>query len=173
MSIGLVNKKKKTRVGVFLFLKHSKNLGDKLVDKKNTYKIKFKGGYNQATDKLDLNISIDKKLRNIIKSVCINESVEYILSIGRHVNKSGKSKEQSMKFKRYLVKGPIISAMYGNYTQILFIKDFVDTGKLKLSFNEFEIRDRVIKEMKENIQSLLRAIEKINVNQSVPMEIIA
>jgi len=125
------------------------------------YKAKFKTSFNKKkSDFIFLNVSISEDLRNLIKEiVIINEETEFTFYNG----------EQEDKYKRYLVKKWVYSALYGSYKDFLFEKNLIDKNELKVKLIDVKRIDSLIEDFKENFRRFIEVVlkySKIDVNVS-------
>ena len=110
------------------------------------YTLNLKTSFNNKdSDKIFLNLSVNKPLQDLLKDCVINETIKFS-SFG-----------EGEVLTRYRVKKWVYNSVYEEAKAYLFVKNFIDSGKLKVGFLNVTNLDDV----NEGIKKALREVVKI------------
>lgn len=135
------------------------------------YKIKFLGKFSDKTDKLTLNIAMDGSLTKFLNT-CISAKGLSEQKIKVALGRDELGVQQFQEFERYLIKTPLAGSInYIDYSGFVFIKEFVQKGKVSIEFNDFEKRDQIKNSVKKTIKALLQQMNDGDVNETVVLDV--
>lgn len=133
----------------------------KLID---GFRIHFKQGLDKKGERAFLTLTFNSSLRAILKEVCINETTEDKFNQGR-INNEGSNQYQT--YERYKVKSIIYNSIYQTDKGLLFNKQLLNKGSLKLEFYNFIELETIKTRIKEGIQRALRVILNTDFEQTI------
>lgn len=123
------------------------------------YQAKFRTMFDKDTDEaIKLKINFAKDLRELISKVCLNKKVNFEVSLGQ--DNGGKNK--SLKSERYMVKRIAYSGLYGNYKDLMFITDLVDSGEIIIDIYDVNVLHSVIDDIKTSIKVFLEIVTRFS-----------
>lgn len=123
------------------------------------FSTKFKA---KDSDKIFVSMEISDDLRDLIKSVCLQEVMNFDFLIGEGA---------TVVMKRYKVKRWVYSSLNSNYRNCVFSQNLIDTGKDEFAFDDAERLESFLHYAKENLRDVVRIIEKwVNLKQTVVFE---
>jgi len=128
------------------------------------YKMTFRTFFNlDNSEHIILQVRISEELKNLIKSVTLNDEADYEFYDGdQHVTK-----------KRYKVKKWVFSSLNPQNRNSLFQKELLDSGEAKFKFACVSSLDSFMRDLKNNTKSLIQIIHnysEINTTVSFNLE---
>lgn len=141
----------------------------KQIDK---FKVWFKQGITDDGEKATLQITINRDLQQLLKSICIEEKIEEDFNFGL-IKKMGddsglvKTIKKTTKIKRYKVKSVIYNQIFTDWKELLFICDMVDKGVFIFEAGGLDYIEKVRKRFKEGIYYLIKATLDVDLEQTI------
>lgn len=126
------------------------------------YVMKMNSEFDESGDFIVLSLSISDELKDLLRECVINEVAEGGVYDGssRH------------SITRYKVRRPLYSLMSGDNRDILFEKNFLDTGKVTLQLRTVSWIDTVISEMRSNLKNLVDGLNRVkNSNVTITLNL--
>lgn len=133
----------------------------KQIDK---YKAFFKQSLEEGGDFVNLVIELNKELHLLIKSAVINQTTNTSTFLGLYDDKNNRV---LLNYERYKVKNILYGCMYHEFKDVLFLKEFVDSGKYTFKFSNLEYLEKFKSAIKDNMFLLIKNILSADLQQSV------
>lgn len=141
-----------------------------LVKRIGGYKIDFYTKFNhRESDRVFLVLECNPELKALLNKAIVEKSeIDFKHYLGYDENDNTVYSE----YKRFKVKTWIYSGLFQRSREFLFIKEFVENGKIAIPFLDKSILDEFLSDVKANIKNLVETIEKYtNLKVSVIYEL--
>ena len=114
------------------------------------YMMNIKRSFDRAkSEYIILKITVSEELRQLLKSAAIDEDTEESLRLG----------EINMNFQRYKVKKWVYSALsYSAYKTLIFHKQFLDEGEIRVEFDSVRVLDEFLTSLKQNVKTIIQTM---------------
>ena len=133
----------------------------KQVDK---YKAKFKQELNTEGDYINLTISLNTDLKDILKKSCLDGKVPTSFYFGDYDETGNRVK---LELQRYKVKSVVYGCLYQDYKDALFITDLIDNGEFTFNFKTLEVLEKFKMNFRDNLFNLLKNVLSSNLEQNI------
>ena len=138
-----------------------------------TIKMSTRFDKTQNPDLIYLSVGISKDLQEVIKSITLKETQNS--SIPKEYPETEYNDDGDRipykYFQRHKIMKPFYNALYGNFKEILFLKDIIKTGKVEIGLRDFETVENTMNHIKENVKSIIRNHTRINQEVTVDFDI--
>lgn len=128
------------------------------------YELFFKQGLSEEGDVCYLVYTANEALRVLLKKTIINDTMEFVFSTNE-VDDAGI--RIAKKVIRYKVKKAVFSGLYGNWKELLFLKEFIDKGTYSMNFGSTESIDRIKESIRDNLRTLIKTMSNMEVESSL------
>jgi len=147
---------------------------EKLFKKINGFKITATPHLKKNDDYPTITYKINNDLRELLRDLCVltetkNES--YYFGIVK-TDDDGDSIREEKKFKRYLIKTYIARSLSRSYEKLLFSKELLDNGVLKICFGARSYKLDFEDAFKKNINDVINVYLDLRTSQTTTFNLL-
>jgi hypothetical protein len=123
------------------------------------YEIKFKTSIDEATgDCVNMKIVYTQDLLELMKTICVTNEDPVDLKFRAGVDIDGSNIYET--YKRYKVKRVVFSSISGEYKEIAFIKELIDSGETTIRILDVHKVEEIILGFKYVIAEAVKVMTK-------------